>query len=71
MVNKYEMVKRRIKAGQGLRAFTNGELATKAHIGSKTLDARFAKPHNFTLEELVSIERALNITLLNPDLDKM
>lgn len=63
-MTKAEKLRRQIKAGQQLKAFSNGDMAIKMHMSLGQYNRRLGNPEKITFGELIRLEKILQISLL-------
>lgn len=62
-----EKLRRQIKAGQELRAYSNGDMAIKMHMSLGQYNRRLGNPEKITFGEMVKLEKILHINLLSEE----
>lgn len=62
-----EKLRRQIKSGQELRAYSNGDMAIKMHMSLGSYNRRLSNPDKITFEELTKLEKILQIKLLSEE----
>lgn len=68
LMNRSEIIGREIRAGIARMMLKQDDVAIMAHLSKSTFQRRLREPEKFTLDELLKLEKALKIVLLNPNL---
>lgn len=65
MITKPDLLRRKIKAGIEMKAMPDRDLMKMLGISRATYERRMKDPTRFSVQELLWIEKALGISLLN------
>ena len=68
IMNRSEIIGREIRAGQSRMRLRQADIAVKLRMSLATYNRRLNEPEQFTLEDLLKLEKVLKIELLNPNL---